>query len=561
MGIEDGPDLRRRKLLQALASAPLAASPIAQALAAQKESPTKKQSEGPYTSGPLEKKASVSEVQKKKALERLDKPFDEQFLHKLLPSAQGYKTDRLPLNDFKKMKPQLPPPIVQFIGFENLHISGRAERFALRGTPSDVLRGRIERVLRFKNVTDAVELRYNLPPGILLSMIMQESFGADMLPNSADDGGAGLIHMQPSEAVRFGLSTFRQSALLIDQDLGVAIRDIISKEKNVFQLSRYDDRFHRVLALDAVGRMFATYMSAKPIPLHSPLRSAVVRYAGAKNGREYWNRLRVYSAQLHSAALIREVAQNFDLRNRHLIINGRVVSTEGSSFRAYIEASWEENERGFRLDEYRRLPLYEPRHSADSLRTYKEQLLAPAAERPANALKGSIFEQIRQNRQADKEKLNRVKDDRELQKMKEMGLLVPIPQDRTVRIDPRLDARLRFVRPWVVRFISDIAAPYYAKFRRPLQINSAIRTIADQKALRKRNKNAAPIRGPTRSSHLTGSAIDIAKLENGSKELPREELEWLRETLYELKKRNQIIAIEEFHQAVFHIMVFKQYKK
>lgn len=64
------------------------------------------------------------------------------------------------------------------------------------------------RVLRYKNITDAVEDRYNLPSGVLLAMIMEESTGVDLLPNARNDGGFGLSHMQGATASEYGLHTF-----------------------------------------------------------------------------------------------------------------------------------------------------------------------------------------------------------------------------------------------------------------------------------------------------------------------------------------------------------------
>jgi hypothetical protein len=65
------------------------------------------------------------------------------------------------------------------------------------------------------------------------------------------------------------------------------------------------------------------------------------------------------------------------------------------------------------------------------------------------------------------------------------------------------------------------------------------------------NANAAPIDGPRRSSHLTGSTVDISKLLGNT--------EWLREYLWQKFDQGEIILVEETNQAVFHVMVLKHY--
>ena len=170
-------------------------------------------------------------------------------------------------------------------------------------------------------------------------------------------------------------------------------------------------------------------------------------------------------------------------------------------------------------------------------------------------LKGSEESQIKQNQVADAHNLTRIENDAELEQMKAEGRLVPIPVTLGIRIDERLHERFRYVRPWVASYLIELGRDFYNHFGTDIQINSAVRTAEHQLGISGRNKNAAPVIGPKRSLHLTGSAIDIAKLP-----LTREQKLWLRPRLVNLELNNTLEATEEHHQAVFHIMVFPDYE-
>ncbi len=168
------------------------------------------------------------------------------------------------------------------------------------------------------------------------------------------------------------------------------------------------------------------------------------------------------------------------------------------------------------------------------------------------SLRGSPASQKRQNQKADEADLTRIKDSEQLNRFKRLGLLVPIRETQGLVIDPRLPVEFRFVRPWTQAFLEDLSTRFYKKFSKNLQVNSAVRTVEYQNNLRKRNKNAASTHGNRKSSHLTGATIDIAKLG-----MTTEELGWMRTQLLAFEKVGRIEAIEEHHQSVFHIMVFK----
>ena len=167
-------------------------------------------------------------------------------------------------------------------------------------------------------------------------------------------------------------------------------------------------------------------------------------------------------------------------------------------------------------------------------------------------LKGSRHSQLVQNQEADKEGLSRIKNDRQLCQMKKNHLLVPIT--KKVEIDHRLKKKFRYVRPWTNEFMAEMAIAFKKRFGsdEKIRVNSAVRTIASQCLLRRRNCNAAKISGPTASSHLTGATVDIAK-----RNLDHAELEWVMNYLANAERRHEIEVTEEHRQPVFHFMVFK----
>jgi hypothetical protein len=172
----------------------------------------------------------------------------------------------------------------------------------------------------------------------------------------------------------------------------------------------------------------------------------------------------------------------------------------------------------------------------------------------AGSLRGTNASLRRQNLRADRERLERIENERQLLKLRRQKQLVKLPANKTLVIDRRLKAQYRYCRPWTSRFLVDLGRNYYKNFKTPLQVNSAVRTCAYQKKLRAVNSNAAPTRGETASTHLTGSTVDLSK-----KAMTPKQVGWMRGYLYRLEQKEKIDATEEFSQAVFHVMVFKSY--
>jgi hypothetical protein len=170
-------------------------------------------------------------------------------------------------------------------------------------------------------------------------------------------------------------------------------------------------------------------------------------------------------------------------------------------------------------------------------------------------LKGSHEILVHQNVMADDEGLLRVQDDDDLRRMRATRQLVDLPESASLHMNPELGMDRRCARPWTVRFASDLAHAYYARFHQPLQVNSAVRTVAYQVRLRRVNGNAAGIDGESASPHLTGEALDFGK--HG---MSVEEIAWMRTYLLPLMQSGKLDVEEEFQQACFHISVYRNYQ-
>jgi uncharacterized protein YcbK (DUF882 family) len=161
---------------------------------------------------------------------------------------------------------------------------------------------------------------------------------------------------------------------------------------------------------------------------------------------------------------------------------------------------------------------------------------------------------VRQNEEIDRLQLPRIEDDAQLEDLKLRQELVQIEESHALRIDPRLEEERRYCRPWTLDFLHDMSDAYYKEFHSYIQVNSAVRTIEQQRKLRRTNRNAAPEAGETASSHLAGLTVDISK-----RGLSRKQHKWLENYLADLREQGLIEAAEERRQACFHIMVSERY--
>jgi len=169
-------------------------------------------------------------------------------------------------------------------------------------------------------------------------------------------------------------------------------------------------------------------------------------------------------------------------------------------------------------------------------------------------LRGSHESLVRQNEEIDRLQLDRIEDDAHLEDLILRQELVAIPETSSLRVAANLEAGRRYCRPWTLSFLQDLSQAFYAQFKTPIQVNSAVRTVKQQKKLRRTNRNAAPEWGETASSHLAGLTVDISK-----RGLTRKQRKWLDAYLLELQNLNLIEAAEERRQPVYHIMVSERY--
>lgn len=251
--------------------------------------------------------------------------------------------------DYKTLKPQNLEYSEKYSepSFENLQMIGSVSEIGVSAkTTKERLYGMILRTLRFKNITNKVEKKYGLPENLLLAMMMQESGGVDLLPNSSDDGGLGLCHMQPYMADLFGLKTYQNCTKMVSKKHGKALRELIginNQDKKL--LLKFDDRFHPILNLDAAGRMLAYYMNG-PQTQNTAVKTAISGYAGRYNYPEYYKRVTDYREKLNDKYLIFRVEKLFNDKNLRLKINGKPAD-----FKSYILTHQQQN-RNYGLDNY-----------------------------------------------------------------------------------------------------------------------------------------------------------------------------------------------------------------
>jgi len=168
--------------------------------------------------------------------------------------------------------------------------------------------------------------------------------------------------------------------------------------------------------------------------------------------------------------------------------------------------------------------------------------------------RGSHEMLVKQNEAIDTLELPRIANDDELDEVIGNDDLVPLRDSRSLRIAANLTENRRYCKPWTRDFVQDFSAAFYEEFHKPIQVNSAVRTVDQQKRLRRHNRNAGPIEGETASTHLTGITLDISK-----RGLTKKEHAWIEQYFLPLKTAGLIDPIEERRQPVFHVVVFDRY--
>jgi hypothetical protein len=174
---------------------------------------------------------------------------------------------------------------------------------------------------------------------------------------------------------------------------------------------------------------------------------------------------------------------------------------------------------------------------------------------PNTPLRGSHESLLRQNLRVHQDDLEPIQDDAQLAALTQSGALVSLPEDQYTAIDPKLPSERRYCRAWTRDFVADLSQKYYAQFRTPIMVTSAVRTVEYQEKLRRHNRNAAAEEGDAASPHLTGATIDI-----GKRGLSRKQLKWTRDYLLNVQNLGLADVEEEFRQRVFHITVYRDYE-
>jgi len=200
------------------------------------------------------------------------------------------------------------------------------------------------------------------------------------------------------------------------------------------------------------------------------------------------------------------------------------------------------------VEEEASTPVLLPSLRVSSLYNARGRLVVPAP------LRGSREILLHQNQMADQDGLDRIRDDADLLDLLRQKKLVALPANSTLLVDQRLPDNRRYSRPWTAEFLAVLSRDFYASFHQPLQITSAVRTVAVQQRLVRTNGNAAPASGEDASPHLTGQAVDIAK-----KGLSITQIAWMRTYLSPLIDSGKIDVEEEFQQSCFHISVYRNF--
>lgn len=173
---------------------------------------------------------------------------------------------------------------------------------------------------------------------------------------------------------------------------------------------------------------------------------------------------------------------------------------------------------------------------------------------PTAPLRGTLASLERQNERTQADGLERILNNTDLNNRIARGFLVPVPVSGDLTVNDLLPLNHRYCRPWTADFLADLARAHEAEFHRPLEVSSAVRTIDYQKRLERTNGNAASAVGEIVSPHVTGATIDITK-----KGMSTREIYWMRIVLRDLQQEGKLDIEEEFHQACFHITVYKSY--
>ena len=156
-----------------------------------------------------------------------------------------------------------------------------------------------------------------------------------------------------------------------------------------------------------------------------------------------------------------------------------------------------------------------------------------------------------QNAEADRLHLPRIQNKEELTELINDGELAPLVSLPALYIKPKNEHA--YLRPWAAVLAESLAEDFYEQAHVQLTLTSGIRTVQEQRSLRRWNHNAAAPTGPQASVHTTGIAFDISRTG-----LSRAQQKWLEVHLWYLQQTGRVIVEEEQKQPCFHIVALKQ---
>ncbi len=243
-----------------------------------------------------------------------------------------------------KLRPHLPRKFIPKIEVKNLNLWGEKNGSELVGDDAIVLMG-----LRWKNITDAVEERYMIEMGGLFGSMSRETDGIEFLGNAQNDGGFGIIHIQPATACEFGLKIFGNCKAMIDEKHSKNLKEKIEFfGPDYNKLIPLDDRFQPVYCLDAAGRIIAFHMVGE-----KSFKEALGRYYGTNKSDidGYVAEVKRYERFVNNPDSLEALRQRFNAMNPDLFVNGK-----SADFDAYIKVYQDRNEECFALAEYKKLP-------------------------------------------------------------------------------------------------------------------------------------------------------------------------------------------------------------
>lgn len=169
-----------------------------------------------------------------------------------------------------------------------------------------------------------------------------------------------------------------------------------------------------------------------------------------------------------------------------------------------------------------------------------------AKRRPALNLFPTAGSLLAQNAAADEMRLPRIKNDAMMRELIGDGSLVPLPLGQALRSTCKRDRA--FLQPRAADKLADLSAAFYAAFKSPLFVSSAVRPIDVQRHLFRRNRAAAPPTGPVASVHPTGIAFDLPV-----RVLSKAQRRWLTWRLWYEHQTGR--AIVEQERRCFHVVV------